>query len=83
VAVERDEVDGVPAFWVPAEGPLRASLVFRTGQVDEPLHQRGWTHLLEHLALHGRDSVRRPVNGSVSTLLVSRNSLLSRWIACA
>nr|WP_284289957.1 hypothetical protein [Angustibacter aerolatus] len=67
-ALRRDEVDGVPTFWVPAEGPLRASLVFRTGQADEPLPRRGLTHLVEHLALHGRDSVRRPVNGSVSLL---------------
>ena len=68
MAVQRTDVDGVPAFWVQGDGPLRASLVFRIGQADEPLVRRGWTHLLEHLALHGHDSIRRPTNGSVSSL---------------
>jgi hypothetical protein len=62
------EVDGVPVFWVPGEGTLRASLWFRAGMADESLPTRGWLHLLEHLALHGRDSIRSPVNGHVSLL---------------
>jgi len=62
------EVDGVPVYWLPGPGPLRASLWFRAGMVDEPLPTHGWLHLLEHLALHGRDSIRTPVNGHVSLL---------------
>jgi hypothetical protein len=65
------EVDGVPVFWVPGDGVLRASLWFRAGMVDESLPTRGWLHLLEHLALHGRDSIRTPVNGHVSLLHTS------------
>lgn len=62
------EVDGVPVFWVPGEGRLRAGLWFRAGMADESLPTRGWLHLLEHMALHGRDSIRAPVNGHVSLL---------------
>lgn len=62
------EVDGVPVFWVPGDGVLRASLWFRAGMVDESLPTRGWLHLLEHMALHGRNSIRTPVNGHVSLL---------------
>lgn len=66
--LQTTEVDGVPVFWVPGQGRLRASLWFRAGMVDESLPTRGWLHLLEHLALHGRDSIRAPVNGHVSLL---------------
>lgn len=65
------EVDGVPTYWVPGSGTLRASLAFRVGMVDETLPTRGWLHLLEHLALHGRESIRSPVNGRVSLLSTS------------
>jgi zinc protease len=61
----RTEVDGVPTYWSPQDGDLRAGLVFRVGQADEPLARRGLTHLVEHLSLH---SVGRPhdhVNGEV------------------
>ncbi|HEY9338737.1 MAG TPA: hypothetical protein VIQ79_30095, partial [Kribbella sp.] len=62
------EVDGVPVYWLPGPGPLRANLWFRVGMTDEPLPTHGWLHLLEHLALHGRDSIRTPVNGHVGLL---------------
>ncbi|MFD7153639.1 hypothetical protein ACFV9C_03520 [Kribbella sp. NPDC059898] len=62
------EVDGVPVYWVPGERRMRGSLWFRAGVADEAMPRRGWLHLLEHLALHGRDSIRAPVNGSVSML---------------
>ncbi|GAA0939507.1 hypothetical protein GCM10009554_29340 [Kribbella koreensis] len=65
------EVDGVPVLWAPGQGTLRASLWFRAGMVDETMPTRGWLHLLEHLALHGRDSIRTPVNGHVSLLHTS------------
>jgi len=67
--LHRTEVDGVPAFWVESGRPtLTASLVFRWGMVDETLPETGWTHLLEHLALHGRGGGALQVNGSVSLL---------------
>ncbi|MFC9690713.1 hypothetical protein ACFTSF_19340 [Kribbella sp. NPDC056951] len=65
------EVDGVPVYWLPGPGTLQASLWFRAGMVDEQLPAHGWLHLLEHLALHGRHSIRTPVNGHVSLLHTS------------
>jgi hypothetical protein len=65
------EVDGVPVYWVPGEREMRASLWFRAGMADETLPTRGWLHLLEHLALHDRDSIRVPVNGHVGMLHTS------------
>ncbi|MFK4084868.1 hypothetical protein ACI2LF_12200 [Kribbella sp. NPDC020789] len=62
------EVDGVPVYWLPGPGVLRAGLWFRARMVDERLPTHGWLHLLEHLALHGRHSIRTPVNGHVSLL---------------
>src|SRR5215470_480010 len=62
------EVDGVPVYWVPGERRMRASLWFRVGLADESLPQHGWLHLLEHLALHDRDSIRAPINGCVTML---------------
>lgn len=63
------EVDGVPAFWMDSgRSTLSAALVFRHGMVDEELATSGWTHLLEHLALHGRGRGTLTVNGEVSLL---------------
>jgi zinc protease len=45
-------IDGVPAVWAPSEGLCSAGIVFRVGQIDESLRRRGWTHLIEHLALN-------------------------------
>jgi zinc protease len=53
------EVDGVPGLFAESSGPLRAGLVFRVGQVDEPPARRGITHLLEHLTLHDADVAGR------------------------
>lgn len=67
--VQVGDVNGVPAFWVETGRPtLTASLIFRRGMVDETLPTTGWTHLLEHLALHGRGAGSLTVNGSVSLL---------------
>lgn len=67
--VHVDEVDGVPVVWVDTGRPtLRANLVVRTGIVDETLPTTGWTHLVEHLALHDRERGTLSVNGSVSLL---------------
>jgi len=35
VTPERTTVDGVPVFFLPLPGLLRAELIFRVGQVDE------------------------------------------------
>lgn len=67
--VQVGDVNGVPAFWVNSGRPtLTASLIFRQGLVDETLATTGWTHLLEHLALHGRGAGPLHVNGAVSLL---------------
>jgi hypothetical protein len=66
------EIDGVLCFWVDTGRPLTsARLVFRSGESDEPLHESGWLHLIEHLALHERNSSTLRVDGSVSSLLTS------------
>ncbi|GIE82509.1 hypothetical protein Aph02nite_84590 [Actinoplanes philippinensis] len=57
------EVDGVPALFAESSGPLRAGLVFRVGQADEPLARRGITHLIEHLALHDAGAAGHDHNG--------------------
>ena len=70
VTVRESEVDGVPCFWVETGRPtLAARLLFRQGMADEPLHESGWLHLLEHMALHGTGSGSLHVNGSVSPLI--------------
>jgi len=66
------EVDGVRCFWVDSGRPtLAASLLFRQGSADEVLHESGWLHMLEHLALHDRGGGALAVNGSVSPLVTS------------
>ncbi|HEV2216865.1 MAG TPA: hypothetical protein VGV88_04735 [Candidatus Dormibacteraeota bacterium] len=49
--VHQAAIDGVPVLWAEASGPLRATLMFRVGRVDERLSWSGITHLVEHLAL--------------------------------
>ncbi len=49
--ITRREIDGVPVFSAPVDGPLRAALLFRVGKMDETLASNGITHLIEHLAL--------------------------------
>ena len=92
--VIQGDVDGVPTFWVDSGRPtLTGALVFRTGLVDESLPTTGWTHLLEHLGLHGRGGGALHVNGSVSLLhtrfeahgptdrVAETLSAASRWLA--
>jgi len=70
--VEHTVIDAVRTYWVPGRGQtLSASLMFRVGSADLSLATHGRLHLLEHLALHGRDSVSSPVNGSVDLLITS------------
>ena len=92
--VRETDVTGVLCFYVDMGRPASAAhLIFRQGLADEPLHETGWLHLLEHLALLDRESLSRPINGQVSMLLtrfaafgapdelVANLGALSRWIA--
>ncbi|MDQ1655256.1 MAG: zinc protease, partial [Cryptosporangiaceae bacterium] len=67
----RTEVDGVPTLFAPVSGPLRAGLVFRVGEADEPLPQRGLTHLVEHLALHRHGITDYHFNGATGAVSTS------------
>jgi hypothetical protein len=92
--VRETEVSGVLCFFVDMGRPASAAhLIFRHGMADEPLHETGWLHLLEHLALLDRESLSRPINGQVSMLLtrfaafggpddlVGQLGALCRWVA--
>lgn len=69
VVLHHTDIDGVPCFWVESGRPtLAAQLLFRSGMADEWLSASGWTHMLEHLALHGRGGGALAVNGSVALL---------------
>ncbi|MFF4875292.1 M16 family metallopeptidase [Micromonospora sp. NPDC000668] len=67
--IERTEVDGVPAVVAHTSGPARAGLLFRVGQADETLAQRGITHLLEHLVLHPLGQADYHYNGSTGKVV--------------
>ena len=92
--VRETEIDGVLCFHVDMGRPASAAhLIFRQGLADEPLHESGWLHLLEHLALLDRESLSRPINGQVSMLLTrfvafggpddlaTNLAALCRWVA--
>lgn len=55
--------NGVPVVHVGAPGAIRAGLMFRVGSADERLPERGLTHLVEHLAMHGQASPTDHRNG--------------------
>jgi hypothetical protein len=92
--VRETDVTGVLCFYVDMGRPASAAhLIFRQGLADEPLHETGWLHMLEHLALLDRETLTRPINGQVSMLLtrfaafgetdelVTNLGSLCRWIA--
>ncbi|MFG1990316.1 M16 family metallopeptidase [Actinoplanes sp. NPDC048988] len=58
------DVDGVPTLLAPTTGPSHAGLAFRVGFADEPLHRRGITHLVEHLALYSTGVADYHYNGA-------------------
>lgn len=68
-SVAVDRVDGVPLLRVGAPGPVRAGLIFRVGSADETLPERGLTHLVEHLALHGQLSTTQHQNGATGSTI--------------
>jgi predicted Zn-dependent peptidase len=53
--VHSGTVGGIPVLFAPRPGPLTAGLMFRVGRGDETLATSGITHLVEHLAMFGRD----------------------------
>lgn len=68
----RTSISDVPVFWADSGRPgLTASLQFRAGYADETVPTSGWTHLLEHLALEGRDKGSLDVNGSVGPIVTT------------
>ena len=70
--MQQTTIDGVTCFWVDSGRPtLTARLLFRGGSADEPLHESGWLHLLEHAVLHGRGGGTLHVNGFVSPLVTA------------
>jgi hypothetical protein len=91
--VQETDVDGVLCFFVDMGRPASAAhLLFRQGMADEPLHETGWLHLLEHLALLDRETLERPIEGRLSMLLThfaafggpeaitERLGALARWL---
>ena len=92
--VRESEIDGVLCFWVDMGRPAScAHLMFRQGLADEPLHETGWLHLLEHLALLDRETLTRPIEGRLTLLLthfaafggpealIEQLGALARWLA--
>jgi zinc protease len=65
VTAKRWVVTGIPVFQAEVPGRIRAALMFRVGQADEPLHMAGVTHLIEHLALSGLGEQPYDYNGFV------------------
>ncbi len=64
--VERGTVDGVPVLRSGGvAGRHAAGLVFRVGQFDEALPDRGITHMAEHLTFGGHHEARYGFNASV------------------
>ena len=49
--IARTEVDGVPILWSEAPGTPIFALHGRVGRVDEPAHEGGLTHIVEHLSM--------------------------------
>ena len=64
-------MDGVRTFFVPTNQTPFACLSFRVGTADETLATHGWTHLLEHLAMHETDNPRIQANASVDLCATS------------
>jgi hypothetical protein len=49
--LQRTDLAGIPCFWAERPAPFTATLLFRTGRVDETLRSGGISHLTEHLAM--------------------------------
>src|ERR1700743_677189 len=65
--VEHGTVDGIPVLRsAGVAGRHAAGLVFRVGQFDEALPDRGITHMAEHLTLGGHHEATYHFNASVA-----------------
>lgn len=60
---------GVPTIFAARPGPPAAGLMFRVGRADETLADAGITHLVEHLAMFGRDGGEFHRNGATSDVV--------------
>lgn len=69
-AATRSTIDQVTTLFAPVGGRTRATLSFRVGTADEPLHQRGINHLIGHLAGAAADQ-----DGSTCHVTVSASTL--------
>lgn len=64
--VERGAIDGIPVLRSSGvAGRHAAALVFRVGQFDESLPDRGITHMVEHLTFGGHHEAAYHFNASV------------------
>ena len=64
----RTTIDGVPVLYRNVPGPMKASLLFRVGSADEQLHERGITHLVEHLTLTKAPDSVHAFNGATGPM---------------
>lgn len=69
--IDHYELDGIPLFHLPSGGATMLSLSFAVGSADEPIPQRGITHLAEHLLLTGIDRALDHSNGSTGPFQVN------------
>lgn len=71
-ALHLTEIDGVPAVWQHSPGPYVGGLLLRMGWADETLPTRGYSHMLEHLAMVGlgRPGERSNAQVDVTTTLI-------------
>jgi len=65
--IDHYELDGIPLFHLPGAGATTISLQFRVGSADEPVPQRGMTHLAEHLLLSPLTDSFESVNGTTES----------------
>lgn len=72
--LHQTEIDGVACVWTNAPGHYTGGLSLRVGHADEPLPQRGITHMLEHLALFGLDRPGEHSNGNVGPTTLNLHS---------
>lgn len=66
--VQTGEVDGVPVYSIGVDGPFTAGLIFGAAMWHEAPMERGLSHLVEHLALHGLGNVPYVHNGQVDVM---------------
>ncbi|MFT4263882.1 MAG: hypothetical protein QM572_10915 [Nocardioides sp.] len=64
-----DEIGGIPCYWIDSGRPTLTGVIrFGFGSAHEPFIEAGWQHVIEHVALEGRERGTLDVNGSVDLL---------------